>query len=253
MARPERHDVDYFPFWIKDGRTLFLLESKYGCKGTGFFTNLMRFLCATPDHYFCVKEETDRLYFYAKCHCDEVSGAEMMDIMAKTGKIDAALWVSAGVIVSEDLLRSLSYAYRKRSNDIITIAEIAKKHVSSDVNGVSGDVNGLKGGDKPQSKVKKSKVKKRGVFIPPSLDDVISYFKEKGYAEDAARRAFDYYHEGGWIDGQGNKVNNWKMKMIAVWFKDDNRSTEGNESWRVTKPELLATLTDEERGIKKHG
>ncbi len=57
MARPERHDVDYFPFYVKDGRTLFILESKYGCMGTGFFTNVMRFLCQTPDHHFCIQDK----------------------------------------------------------------------------------------------------------------------------------------------------------------------------------------------------
>ena len=50
MARPERHDAEYFPFYVKDGRTLFILENKFGCAGTGFFTNIMRLLTATPDH-----------------------------------------------------------------------------------------------------------------------------------------------------------------------------------------------------------
>ena len=48
MARPERKDVDYFPFYVKNGRTLQLLEGKYDCKGTGFFTNLLRFLSGRP-------------------------------------------------------------------------------------------------------------------------------------------------------------------------------------------------------------
>ena len=63
-GRKEKHTVDYFPFYVKDGRTLFILESKYGCKGTGFFTNVLRFLCLTPDHHICISRagNADRLF-----------------------------------------------------------------------------------------------------------------------------------------------------------------------------------------------
>ncbi|KKK68718.1 hypothetical protein LCGC14_2941220, partial [marine sediment metagenome] len=155
MARPERHDVDYFPFFIKDGRTLFILEAKYGCKGTGFFTNVMRLLCSTPDHHFCIQEDTDRLYFFSKTKCDEASGADMLDIMSKTRKIHTHLWVSSAVIVSEALLESLKDAYRKRINPIITIEEIAKKYVSTGTPAVSGgrnpQGNGITTAIKPQT------------------------------------------------------------------------------------------------------
>jgi len=126
MARPERRNCDYFPFYAKDGRTLFILESKYGCKGTGFFTNVMRFLTLEEDHHFCVKDESDRLYFFSKCQCDIESGMDMLNLMAKTCKIDAFLWVSYEVIVSQDLLNSLTEAYRNRKNDIITMDNILK-------------------------------------------------------------------------------------------------------------------------------
>ena len=162
MARPEKKDVDYFPFYVKDGRTLFILESKYGCKGTGFFTNVMRFLCQTPDHYYQLKDETDRLYFFSRVHCDEESGMDMLSIMSKTGKIDAGLWVSGAVIVSQDLLHSISDAYRKRNNKIITIEQIKEKVVSGINNEVSSADNSqesdISGVSNTQSKVNKSKV-----------------------------------------------------------------------------------------------
>ena len=83
MARPERHDVDYFPFIVKDGRTLFILESKYDCKGTGFFTNLLRFLSQQPDHHYSIKDESDKMFFFSKMKCDEESG---MDIAKHNGQ-----------------------------------------------------------------------------------------------------------------------------------------------------------------------
>jgi len=183
MARPERHDVDYFPFFIKDGKTLFILESKFQCKGTGFFTNVMRFLCATPYHYFQIKDESDRLYFYAKVKCDDISGAEMVKIMSETGKIDKKLWVSASVIVSADLLESIKPAYDKRLNQIMTLDEIRKKFISgaeTNDNGIKVGVSGAEippkqespivsgdfGVDNPQSRVEESRGEKRREEIP---------------------------------------------------------------------------------------
>lgn len=136
MARPERHDCDYFPFYAKDGRTLHILESKYECKGTGFFTNVMRFLTLQEDHHFCIKDEADQMYFFSKCRCDEQSAMDMLNIMAKTRKIHTSLWVSYKVITSPDLLKSLSDAYRNRKNQIITIEQIESIYSSLDVSDV---------------------------------------------------------------------------------------------------------------------
>jgi len=238
MGRPERHDADYFPFYAKDGRTLFILEQKYQCKGTGFFTNVMRFLTLQEDHYFCIADETDKLYFFAKCHCDTESGMDMLNLMAKSRKIDAGLWVSSAVIVSQDLLKSLEEAYRKRKNKIITIEEIAQKYVSTAVNEVTTAVNEVTSGINPQRKGKERKEKKKKVFIPPTLNDVISYFKEKGYKVEIAKKAFESYSVADWHDTNGRPVLNWKQKMINVWFKDENKETK--------KDRIIRNMTDAE-------
>lgn len=87
-----------------------------------------------------------------------------------------------------------------------------------------------------ESKVKESKVnttpKNTNVFIPPSLDEVVEYFDEKGYTRDAAERAYAYYTERNWVDSKGSQVKNWKSKCIAVWFKPENRKPESPETDR---------------------
>jgi len=75
----------------------------------------------------------------------------------------------------------------------------------------------------PKVKVYKVKVSKGNIYIPPTLENVIEYFKENGYSEQVAKKAFKYYDSGNWTDSKGNKVKNWKQKMIAVWFKDENK------------------------------
>ena len=49
------------------------------------------------------------------------------------------------------------------------------------------------------------------------------YFKENGYKDDVARRAYNFYSTADWQDTQGKPVKNWKQKMIGVWFKDENK------------------------------
>jgi len=124
MARPEKHDVDYFPFYVKDGRTLHILEDRYGCTGTGVFTNILRFLCTRPDHHFSLEDEGDRLWFFSSIKCDEKIGLDVLSIMSKTGKIHRELWEQKRVIASQDLLDSVRDAYQKRKNECVTIEQI---------------------------------------------------------------------------------------------------------------------------------
>ena len=61
--------------------------------------------------------------------------------------------------------------------------------------------------------------KVKNSFVPPTLEEVKVFFRDKGYREDAAIKAFNYYTDGNWHDKSGSPVRNWRLKM-HVWFKD---------------------------------
>lgn len=84
-------------------------------------------------------------------------------------------------------------------------------------------VSELPSSGEPEEKRREEEGKRREGFAPPSLEDVREYFTSKGYASGAADKAFAYYNEAGWRDSKGNKVKNWKQKMISVWFKEENK------------------------------
>jgi hypothetical protein len=116
MGRPERHDVDYFPFFAKRGRTLNILQGKFGLEGIGFFTNLMRFLALTPYHYYCINDEADRMNFFAEIGVqDENRGIEMIELMVKKEKLDKELWENHKVIKCQKLIDSIEYVYKKNN------------------------------------------------------------------------------------------------------------------------------------------
>lgn len=166
MARPERHDADYFPFYVKDGKTLFILESKYGLQGVGFFTNLMRFLTRQTDHHINIADESDRIYFFAQIKCPEDIGMDMINLMVKTGKINKELWTKYKIIASEDLLKSLEPAYKNRNNKIISIDEIIKNVENRE----KTDCNELKSQEKHHI-VENSKVRVSPLINPITYQD----------------------------------------------------------------------------------
>ena len=53
-----------------------------------------------------------------------------------------------------------------------------------------------------------------------SLEEIKAYCKERNSTVDP-KRFFDYFDAGGWVDGKGNPVRNWKQKLIT-WETHSN-------------------------------
>ena len=68
---------------------------------------------------------------------------------------------------------------------------------------------------------------------PENVNIVIEYFLEKGYKEEIARKAFEYYSTANWHDANGKPVRNWKQKMQAVWFTEENKIKKPNQEKMV--------------------
>ena len=89
--------------------------------------------------------------------------------------------------------------------------------------------------------IKESREKKRKRFVPPTLDEVKAYCKERNNNVDA-QRFFDYYEQGGWKDSKGNPVKNWKQKLIT-WEnkqpKTENKMHFGTERKNIDYDALL--------------
>lgn len=93
---------------------------------------------------------------------------------------------------------------------------------------------------KPKQKEKEN-IKKK--FIPPTLEEVIAYCAKR-QNDVNAKQFYDYYSEGGWVDGYGKQVVNWKQKMIAVWEKEKPSGSEALPKPGVT-PEQAKKIRGE--------
>lgn len=128
MGQPQKITADWFPFYVRDGRTLFALQQKYGLAGIGFFTQVFRLLGQTPGHYYTLADEYDRQRFLQFCGTSESECRAMLTEMAKTGKIDRALWDDHEIIWSDEYVESLHELYRKRKAGVPT-REAMLKHL----------------------------------------------------------------------------------------------------------------------------
>lgn len=58
---------------------------------------------------------------------------------------------------------------------------------------------------------KGKKVKK---FVPPTLENVVEYAKNRNSSVDP-KKFFEYFDETDWVDSRGTKVRSWKQKFIS--------------------------------------
>lgn len=85
--------------------------------------------------------------------------------------------------------------------------------------------------ERKEGKNEKNSIKKR-CFVEPSFSQWEEYCKGNGYAS-IAEKSFKYYSEANWCDSTGKKLVSWKQKLIAVWFKEENKDKPKSDTWKL--------------------
>ena len=75
-------------------------------------------------------------------------------------------------------------------------------------------------GEKNSIKIKKTK---------PTLEEIKRYIEDKKLNVDA-NDFFQYFEEGNWIDSKGNKVKNWKQKLLT-WNRYRSRNNRNSNNY----------------------
>ncbi len=116
MSGKPKEVVNYFPHMCNasDGRTLYILEHKYGNGGYTFWFKLLEILGATAGHFFDFTDPQDWQYLVARTRAPDTKTAEdILKTLADTNAIDRELYM-AGVIWSDNFVEGLSQVYQKR-------------------------------------------------------------------------------------------------------------------------------------------
>jgi hypothetical protein len=120
MARPERNNVDYFPFYCEEGKKMYYLEETYGNDGFAVFVKILRELAKTDYHYLDLSKNTTMMFLSAKCKVDKKILESIINDLVELEKFDSVLWNENKIIWCQDFINSIQDAYIKRKNKCIT-------------------------------------------------------------------------------------------------------------------------------------
>ena len=139
MGRPRKQTADYFPHYVADSRTKFVLEDGWGNDGYAFWFKLLELLCKSDGHYYSCGENGNKRYLMALTKVDEDKADAILEALADMGKIDRELWEQAQVIWCQNLVDNLADMYSKRTDGMPkkpSVEEFSgKKHEQNEVTG----------------------------------------------------------------------------------------------------------------------
>ena len=117
MPRHVKYTADYFPHVAHHGKTMFILESKFGNDGYAFWFKLLELLCSTEGHCYDCDSAENWGFLTSVMHVNDETATEILDLLAKLGAIDSDLWDDKR-IWSQHLVDNLSPLYAKRTTEI---------------------------------------------------------------------------------------------------------------------------------------
>lgn len=119
--------MDYFPHYVNSGRTILILQSKFGNDGYAFWFKLLELLCDTDNLVFDCNNSYNWEFLLAKTSVSNDIANEILNTLSGLGKIDAKLW-GKRIIWIDNLVKNVSDVYKRRS------IEIPKKPVFDNIN-----------------------------------------------------------------------------------------------------------------------
>lgn len=78
--------------------------------------------------------------------------------------------------------------------------------------------------------INNNNIKRKEKSSRPTLFEIEEYIREKNLIVDA-KQFFDYFEEGNWTDSKGQKVKNWKQKLLT-WnrFQSGKKQTTNHQA-----------------------
>lgn len=117
MARPKKKTLDYFPHFTVPGKTLFILESRWGNDGYAFWFKLLEVLCQSENLVSDTGNPAEWEFLLAKTHVNEETANGILNKLAELGNIDSELW-SKGLVWCDSLVENVKDAFSKRKDAV---------------------------------------------------------------------------------------------------------------------------------------
>jgi hypothetical protein len=244
MSRPIKNTVDYFPHIIHNGKTRFILESKFGNDGYAFWFKLLELLGSSHNHVYDYNNPSDWEFMLAKTKVGEQKAKNILQTLANVGAIDAKL-LEKKIIWSENFVKNIADAYKRRKQDLPKKPVIDNKnHINESKNPVDDDI-------KPQIKLNKSKLnnnkekesikKKKKYNRKEHLKKYAEYVKltekeyerfVKEYGKDKTKKFIEKLNN---YKGSHNKKYHDDNLTIRNWVIDEVLGKKEKSKWDAVK------------------
>ncbi len=162
MTRPKKQTVDYFPHLCTHGKTIFIIEQRYGNDGYAFWFKLLECLGNSEGHYLDLNIPAQLEYLRSLIRREECFVFEICDLLSRLEAIDSQLWDSSKVIWCQNFVDNIADVYTKNRhkqpptkpiNTITTQENPAQQNNYAGKAHVEGSTTQIN----PQRKVKESK------------------------------------------------------------------------------------------------
>ena len=186
MARPQKRTVDYFPHHCSHGKTMFIIEQKFGNDGYAFWFKLLEMLGRNDGHVIDVRNEAEWEYLISVTRVDDQTCEDILNLLAKLQAIDPELCENR-IIWCQNFVDGIKDAYRYRTSETPIRPSIPYKKPTS--TGVSDIRN-------PETKVKETKVKKSKVPPPIAPPEKIKFGEFVSLPQDEHNTLVERYGQG---------------------------------------------------------
>lgn len=113
MARPSKTKVDYFPHVTHSGKTIAILEARWGNDGYAFWFKLLELLGDSNDFAYNCNHSSDWEYLLSKTRVTEPVALAILNKLSEIDAIDNGLWARK-IVWSDNFVLNLEPVFEKR-------------------------------------------------------------------------------------------------------------------------------------------
>ena len=136
MSRPKKATVDYFPHLTDHGKTMFILESKYGNDGYAAWFKTLEKLGKSKGLFLDCNSPATWELLQAYTRVFDPVLTQIFNTLACLEAIDPVLWTEHKIIYSQNFVDGVTDAYKRRKDVLPT-----RHHVIDYINSVYANNN----------------------------------------------------------------------------------------------------------------
>lgn len=157
------------------------------------------------------------IYINSSCYWKSDFTVANLYLMTLTGLNKQSIYRARNELIQKELIEFKKGINQNEAGKYTIIEFVTADDTADDTASDKADDTPNDTADDTINKQNKTKQRRKNIkkeFTPPTLEEVEKYVLEKKIKVNA-KKFYDYFTEGNWIDKNGIKVKNWKQKILT--------------------------------------